>query len=48
MGKSMLSWGSIMSPEETRKALLAITPAHLQKMAARLFAPDSLCSVVYL
>ena len=48
MGKSMLSWGSIMSPEETRKALLAITPAHLQKMAARLFAPDSLCSLVYL
>ena len=48
MGKSMLSWGSIMSPEETRKAISAITPAHLQKMAARLFAPDSLCSLVYL
>ena len=48
MGKSMLSWGSIMSPEETRSALSAITPADLQKMAARLFSPDSLCSLVYL
>lgn len=48
MGKSMLSWGNIMSPEETRAAISAITPAHLQKMAARLFAPDSLCSLVYL
>ena len=48
MGKSMLSWGSIMSPEETRAALLAITPEDLQKMAARLFAPDNLCSLIYL
>ena len=48
MGKSMLSWGTIMSPEETRTAISAITPADLQKMAARLFAPDSLCSLVYL
>ena len=48
MGKSMLSWGSIMSPDETRTAILAITPADLQKMAARLFAQDSLCSLVYL
>lgn len=48
MGKSMLSWGTIMSPEETRNAILAITPEDLQKMAARLFSPDSLCSLVYL
>ena len=48
MGKSMLSWGSIMTPEETRTAISAITPADLQKMAARLFAPDSLCSLIYL
>ena len=48
MGKSMLAWGGIMSPEETRTAISAITPAQLQKMAARLFAPDSLCSLVYL
>jgi predicted Zn-dependent peptidase len=48
MGKSILSWGTIMSPEETRAAILAITPEDLQKMAARLFSPDSLCSLVYL
>ena len=48
MGKSMLSWGGIMSPEETRAALLAITPADLQAMASRLFGPESLCSLVYL
>ena len=48
MGKSMLSWGTIMSPEETRNAILAITPEYLQIMAFRLFSPDSLCSLVYL
>lgn len=48
MGKSMLSWGRIMSPEETRAAIGAITPLDLQKMAARLFSPDSLSSLVYL
>ena len=48
MGKSMLSWGHIMTPEQTRAAIGAITPVHLQKMAARLFAPDSLSTLVYL
>ena len=48
MGKSMLSWGRIMSPEETRQAIEAITPAQLQAMAARLFAPDQLSSLIYL
>ena len=48
MGKSMLSWGSIMSPEQTREAIEAITPEQLQKMARRLFAPDRLSSLVYL
>ena len=48
MGKSMLSWGRIMTPDETRAAIAAITPADLQAMAARLFAPDSLSSLVYL
>ena len=48
MGKSMLSWGTILSPEETRAKLEAITPADLQKMAERLFAPDQLSSLVYL
>ena len=48
MGKSMLSWGSIMSPEQTREAIETITPEQLQKMARRLFAPDRLSSLVYL
>ena len=48
MGKSMLSWGRIMTPEETRSALEAITPAHLQEMARQLFAPENLSSLIYL
>ena len=48
MGKSMLSWGTILSPAETRAKLEAITPADLQKMAERLFAPENLSSLVYL
>lgn len=48
MGKSMLAWGNIMTPEETRAAIEAITPADLQSMAQRLFAPDHLSSLIYL
>ena len=48
MGKSMLAWGEILSPEQTRAKLEAIGPEDLQKMAARLFAPDNLSSLVYL
>ena len=48
MGKSMLSWGSIMTPEETRTALESIPPAQLQSMARRLFAPTHLSSLIYL
>ena len=48
MGKSMLAWGSVMSPEETRKAIESITATDLQSMAAKLFAPDILSELVYL
>ena len=48
MGKSMLAWGEILSPEQTRARIEAIGPEDLQKMAARLFAPDNLSSLVYL
>ena len=48
MGKSMLSWGTILSPAETRAKLEAISAQDLQKMAERLFAPDQLSSLVYL
>ena len=48
MGKSMLSWGEVLSSEQTRKLLEAITPAQIQEMARRLFAPDHLSSLIYL
>jgi len=48
MGKSLLAWGRIMTPEETRQALEAITPSQLQAMARQLFAPDRLSSLIYL
>lgn len=48
MGKSMLAWGSVMSPEETRRHIDAITATDLQSMAARLFAPENLSQLVYL
>lgn len=48
MGKSMLAWGTVMSPEETRNHLEAITPEDLRAMAHRLFSPENLSSLVYL
>ena len=48
MGKSMLAWGRIMPPEETRAAITAISAQDLQKMARRLFAPDQLSTLIYL
>lgn len=48
MGKSLLAWGSILSQEETRRLLEAITPAQLQEMARRLFSPQALSTLIYL
>lgn len=48
MGKSLLAWGTVMSPEETRQRLSSITATDLQSMARRLFAKDNLSSLVYL
>ncbi len=48
MGKSMLAWGLVMSPEETRAAITAISAQDLQIMARRLFAPDQLSTLIYL
>ena len=48
MGKSLLAWGSIMSPEETKKHLEAITSVDLQQMAIRLFSPSNLSTLIYL
>lgn len=48
MGKSMLAWGSIMTPEQTRAAIEAISAEDLQKMARRLFSTDALSTLIYL
>ena len=48
MGKSLLAWGEIMSPEQTRRQLESIIPADIQAMARRLFAPNRLSSLIYL
>ena len=48
MGKSMLAWGEILSPEQTRAKIEAISPEDLQKMAERLFAQENLSSLIYL
>jgi predicted Zn-dependent peptidase len=37
-----------MSSEETRRQLEAISPADIQAMARRLFAPEVLSELVYL
>lgn len=48
MGKSLLSWGEILTPAQTRAQIEAITPKALQAMARRLFVPDNLSSLIYL
>ncbi len=48
MGKSLLAWGRIMSPEEVRACLEAISPEDLRQMACRLFDPEKVSSLVYL
>ncbi len=48
MGKSMLSWGTVLSTEQTRRQLEAITPSDLQRMACRLFAPEKISTLIYL
>ena len=48
MGKSLLAWGEILTPEQTRTLLEAITPEDLQAMARRLFAPGRLSTLIYL
>lgn len=48
MGKSLLAWGRIPSNEEVWKALEDITSDDLLAMARRIFAPESLCRLIYL
>ena len=48
MGKSMIAWGDVASPEQIRAQINAITPEDLQAMARRIFAPSRLSTLVYL
>ena len=48
MGKSLLAWSRIDTSAEMRARIEAVTPAALQKMAARIFDPDRLCKLIYL
>ncbi len=48
MGKSLLSWGRIDTSAEMRARIEAVTPAALQAMARRLFAPETLSRLIYL
>ena len=48
MGKSMLSWGGILTPDQTRRALEAITPEDLRAMACRIFGAEKISTLIYL
>ena len=48
MGKSLLAWGRIDTSAEMRARIEAVTPAALQAMARRLFAPEHLSRLIYL
>ena len=48
MGKSLLAWGRIDTSAEMRARIEAVTPAALQAMARRLFAPETLSRLIYL
>ena len=48
MGKSLLAWGKIDTSAEMRARIEAVTPAALQAMACRLFAPEVLSRLIYL
>ncbi len=48
MGKSLLSWGRIAPREEVIGALEAITAEMLRDMAVRIFAPETVSTLLYL
>ena len=48
MGKSLLAWSRIDTSAEMRARIEAVTPAALQAMARRLFAPETLSRLIYL
>jgi len=48
MGKSLLSYGTIVSSSETRKQLEAITPVDIQKIACEVFDPEKLSKLVFI
>ena len=48
MGKSLLSWGRIASPEEVRAQVEAVTAEDLLQAARTLFAPERMSRLLYL
>jgi len=48
IGKSMLSYGKVASSEENKAKIAAVTAEDIQKMAAKMFAPESMSSLVFL
>ena len=48
MGKSILAWDRVLPDGENRAAIEAVSAEQLRDMAARLFAPERLSSLVYL
>lgn len=47
MGKSLLSYGTITSSDETRKQLESITPVDIQNAAIEIFNPEKLSKLVF-
>jgi len=48
MAKSLQTYGEILSEEQTKTRVEAITPEMLQKMACKIFSEDNLNRLVYL
>lgn len=48
MGKSLLAFGRVIPPEETKQAIEAITSDDLQAMAVRIFNPQTTSSLIFL
>lgn len=48
MGKSLLSYGVILSDGEVRRKVMAIPASLVQRMACEIFSPDKVSTLIYL
>lgn len=48
MGKSLLSFGKVASDDEIRKEIESITSTEILEAAREIFAPEKMCSMIYL